>query len=316
MRNFKLLLLALVVVAFASCKKNEAPNQTSTSKYVKAIAGTFIAKEGDATFKAQPNSPVGDGREFMVLRHPLTTPNTGIWEPVDGTEFIAGSTAYNDWRQGLALTPQFVWKFGMTQQINNTYCPVEPLRFVVKTMQGTTPAYLGLYDCTPAANLFPVYIYCKRLGDVLTINRAGLQIPNYNFVIRVQSKFSTIDVNKTVQLSAPTTADPANWAVLQFSGAQTDLDYTAPAYDPNTPDMIVYNGLDKKIVDPIVITITDAANNVRVTQTFPALPFGQRYAFTLETKDKGWFNSGVDTPVTDNDIVINATAVPVNANNF
>ena len=140
MKKLQLLLLVLVLVAVASCKK-ESVNQTSAPKYVKAIAGTFIAKEGDMTLQSAPDSPTGTERQFMVYRHKLTGSD---WEFVDGTEFITGSAAYNDWQQGLKKTPQFVYTFGMGETIYNTFCPVEPLRFVVKTMKGTTPAYLGI----------------------------------------------------------------------------------------------------------------------------------------------------------------------------
>jgi hypothetical protein len=186
---------------------------------------------------------------------------------------------------------------------------------------GTEARYLGIYDCTPNAADFPVNIYCKRLGDVLTINRSGLMnIPNYNFTISVTSTFSAIDLPATIQNSKITTAstipgNTADWFELSY-GATSLLSATflptTPV--PSNPDEVIYNGFDKKITGAITISIVDATNGVHMTQTFPALPVGQRYAFTLVTKDKGWYQSGNDQPMTDDDLQINSTTVNVDAN--
>lgn len=310
MKKLQLLVLVLVLVAFGSCKK-ESTNQPETSKYVNTISGTVKVIEGDVLFKTQPDAPVGTGREFMCYKKSGNT-----WAHIDGSEFITGSAAYNDWQTGLALNPQFVWKFPMDQIPYVTYCPVMPLRFAVKTMQGSTPAYLGMYDCTPNANSFPISVYCKRLGDVLTINRKGLQIPNYDFTIKVDYKTSLIDVDATMLKSDPTS--PTEWLDLEFVDGQTDVpaSFNVPAYVAGgNDDIVVYNGFDKKIVGDILITITDTRNNVHFTKTLAVPEEGKRYAISLETKDKGWYNSGQMNPITENDIVVSTVVVNVDDNN-
>ena len=63
MKNLQLLLMVLVIVAFASCKKNDVPNTTTASKYVKSIAASYKVQEGDIKFK---DAPVGTTRTFIL----------------------------------------------------------------------------------------------------------------------------------------------------------------------------------------------------------------------------------------------------------
>ena len=171
---------------------------------------------------------------------------------------------------------------------------------------GTTPSYLGIWDGTPSADLFPINVMDRRLGDVLTLNTDALTaLPGYtNMSFEVVYTKHIIDVNQTALTSPVTTTE---WPVYVYSSnsAVTALfDATK-----NKNDRTVYDGLDAKIIGDITIKIH--VDNTTLTVTTPALAVGHGLKLVLSTKKVGWYNSGT-IGVTENDIDITTVDVPVN----
>lgn len=144
MKNFKLLLLALVVVDFASCKKTEVPNQTSTSKFVTSISGSINTLDGDVTLKSLPAGlPTSVNRAYYLYSNNPAFYTSGLYEKVDGREFILGSAPQVFWSTP-GNNPATTLGLGA---VYSNYTPIEQVRMVTRTLAGDNKAiYLGIFD--------------------------------------------------------------------------------------------------------------------------------------------------------------------------
>lgn len=278
-----------MAVMFVSCdKKSDAIDQ---KQYASAISGQFIPNDGDITLKS---APLVGGHEFAVYKQ------ASPWALIDGTEFLPGSAPALDW---VGFAP--MW-FSSSQQVYVTYCPVLPLRVVLKATvgaAGTSASYLGIWDGTPNAPSFPITVQDRRLGDKLTLNTDALtSLPGYtNLSFTVSYDKRIIDVNQTAMTSPATTTD---WPVYVYSS-------TVPVVDQivsGPGDVAVYDGLDAKIVGTITIKIH--VDNTTITKAVPASEIGHGMKITLQTTKVGWDNSGI-IGITENDITENAVSVDI-----
>ncbi|HEY3390414.1 MAG TPA: hypothetical protein VGK38_12620 [Prolixibacteraceae bacterium] len=292
-----LFVVAFMAVILFSCNKKEdviVPQK----QYASAISGQFIPKDGDINLKSAP--AVG-GHQINCYDKKV---GQTTWSVVDGTEFLPGSAPALDWT-GYAIDGAAWWFSG---GVYITYCPVLPMRVILKATEGgygTTPSYLGIWDGTPDAALFPITIVDRRLGDVLTLDTDALTaLPGYtNMSFDVIYTKNIIDVNETALTSPVTTTA---WPVYVYSSTSEvtkHLDATK-----NLVDRIVYEGLDAKITGTITIKIN--VDNTTITKTTPAADLGNGLKLKLSTNKVGWYNSGT-IGVTENDIVITTVDVPV-----
>lgn len=299
MKKVLFLSVAVMIIALSSCEVKDDVAQPSTpSQYVASIEGEFMAKDRDVTLKS---APVGLNRIWTVYKKV-----GGVFSLVDGSEFITGSAAYNDWHNGLNPVT-----FSVSQALYITYCPVMDLRVTTQTLNSSGQvAYIGIHDFFPNAANFPITITGRRMGDVLKINMDSLQnIPGYNFQVSVTYNLSTIDIAATT-LGA-TTTDVA-WPTLLYTAA-VNVPATAAITGPS--DFTVYDGLDKKVVGNIVLNITDPGNNINITKTVPAEGFGYGLVLVLKTNKAGYYHSASPILIEDKDIVIIRKPIIIEDNN-
>ena len=315
MKKLQLLLLVLVLVAVASCKK-ESVNQTSDApKYVKAIDGKFIAKDGDITFKS---SPVGVNRTWTMYARSSTFYGNATFALVNGSEFITGSAAYDFW-QTPANNPI---TFSSTQTVYSNLTPDEDLRLISenKDTDGNV-LYLGIADFKPSTTNFPLTIHSYRLGDTLKINTSAItNLPGgSNLTIKATFSLREVDLEATKLAAITGTGGVPNG--LQFTWA--DIVYK-PVLETRTVtagagDFLLYGGLNKKVVGNIVITITEVTTGQNpeaipapiVLTGVAAKGAGVGLKLILATGKIGWYHSGnIDFPNTD--ITVSEETVPVN----
>ena len=295
MKKVLFISIALVALTLVSCSKKE--DAVAPKQYASFVSGQFIPNDGDITLKS---APLVGGHEFAIYKKATT------WSLVDGSEFLPGSAPAIDWKSG--TNP--VWISG---DVYVTYCPVLPLRVVLKATTGgagTEVSYLGIHDVTPNAASFPIAVQDRRLGDVLTLNTDALTaLPGYtNMSFDVVYTKSIIDVNQTA-LTSPVTTNA--WPVYVYSSTTkvtTHLDATQLlGY------RTVYDGLDAKITDTITINIH--VDNTTISKTTPAVGMGSGLKITLSTTKVGWYNSGTIS-VSENDITVSAVTVSVDDQNL
>lgn len=286
----------MAVVVFNSCNKKDIYDPRSD---VKVIAGEFVPQDGDITFLK--SAPTVGGHQINCYDKKVGSPT--VWSVVNGTEFLPGSAPALDWASYVIDSP--TWWFSGGVYI--TYCPVLPMRVVIKATQGgysTTPSYLGIWDGTPSQASFPIHVQDRRLGDKLTLNANALKaLPGYtNLSFTVSYDKSVIDVNGTATTSGNT---DAGWPTYVYSSTVN----VANQVVTGTDDMTVYDGLDSKITGNIVITIHVDATTIVLTG-IPASSLGHGMAITLLTTKVGWYNSGVIT-ITENDITPTVVTVTI-----
>ena len=296
-------LLAVVMLFSVSCKK-DAEKNSSKQQYAKAVAGQFTPKDGDVTLKAAPT--VG-GHQYNCYDQKTTG---APWTVVDGTEFLPGSAAATNWgRVPYAINGQPWWLPGGTNSCYVTYCPILPMRVVVKATKegfGTPYTYMGIWEGTPNGPGFSVQVQDRRLGDVLTLNTDALTaLPGYtsmSFEV-VYTKY-TIDIAQT-EATSPVTTNA--WPVYVYSSsseATTTLDDTK-----SLTNRTVYDGPDAKISGTITIKIH--VDGIIITKTTQAPGMGFGLAITLSTNRVGWYDSGT-IGITENDITLSTVDIPVN----
>ena len=289
-------LILICVVAFmaatiSSCKKTTDDGV----KYASYVSGEFIMHDGGISLKSAPD--VG-GHVFDVYKQV-----TGGWAMIDGSEFLPGSAPALDWE---TYTTEGQWWFDKTQPVMITYCPVLPLRVVIKTTtggQGTAVSYLGIHDFTPNAASFPIAVNNRRLGDVLTMNTDALTaLPGYNYLsFTVSYTKSIIDIGETAMKSTNT---DNFWPAFEYSSDVAVVNQPVVGSGP----VVVYDGLDAKITGTITIKIN--VDNTTITKTLPASALGHGMAITLKTSAVGWYNSGT-IGIKDKDIVMDLVDVDI-----
>lgn len=317
MKKFQLLLLVLVVVAFASCKKNEVPTQDSNAaKYVETIAGSFSAKEGDVTFKS---APIAYERTWtMYAKSSLLY--SDVFGKIDGREFIAGSSAYTFWHNS-ANNPV---TFPASQAVYSNNTPAEPLRLITETKNALHQvAYLGMLDFNPSAANFPLTIHCYRLGDVLQINTNALTtLPGgQNLSFSVKYNLAPVNLAGTeilADLSGVNTGVPNGneftWADIQY-GTPAEQLLSIPTGLAGAGDYTIYDGIGGKVTS-VEITITETGTGGTPGSTIVkpvtfTVEAGKGMKMVLSTTKIGWYDSQTINWA-DTDITINTVDVPIN----
>ena len=293
------LILAVVfmtAIVFNSCKKQESVSPEKT--YAKTIAGNISIQNGDVTLKS---APVGANQWLYMYKQVTPAPTFAL---VNGSEFLTGSAPAIFW----STSGNNPGTFPVGTSVYSNYTPAIPVRMVAKTVDGSSvPAYLGIWDGTPSVASFPVTIYGKRLGDVLTVNTDALTaLPGYaSMSFDVVYTKSIIDVSGTM-VSSPATG-PTTWPVYSYSSnplVTATLDATK-----SLGARPVYDGLDAKITGTIVINIH--VDGITISVNTPAADMGHGLAITLLTSKIGWYDSGTMT-ITQDDITVDATNLTVN----
>ena len=300
MKKFSLVLLVALfgTFVFSSCnKKEDSTDLKIYAQVVKVPDNSFIVQDGDIILKS---APLVGGHDFQCLRQ---YPAGSAWAYVDGTEFLPGSAAAVDWSGG-----QTSWWFSVTTPIHVTYCPAVPMRFVsiARDVQGGNATYLGLYDCTPNANSFPITLKGRRLGDVLTVNTDALTaLPGYtNMSFDVTYTKNIIDLKGTIFNSSVDTQN--GWPDYTYSASS---DVTTTLSGANLGNQVVYDGTDATITGTVTIVIH--VDNTTITKTTIAPGSDQGLAITLTTTKVGWYDSGTINQ-SDIDISVSNVEIPVN----
>jgi hypothetical protein len=288
------LLFAFMALIIFSCKKQD--DYVAPKTYASYVSGEFVPSNGDIYLK---NAPLVGGHDFSVYDKKVGQTNFSL---VDGTEFLTGSAPALDWTG-------FVHRwFAADQAVYCTYCPVLPLRVVVKTTEGdanSTVTYLGFWDGTPNANSFPITVNCKRLGDILTLDASALtSLPGYKSLsFDVTFTKSVIDIPNTI-LNSPSYTDN-EWPTYSYvvGAIPTTSNFTTPISN-------VYTGYDAKITG--IITIVVNVDNTKITlPVINASNLGYGMNIVLHTNKIGWYDSGTIL-ITEKDIQITTVNIDVN----
>jgi len=306
MKKIQLLLLVLVLVAFGSCKK-ESVKQPETATFAKTVAGSYIAKDGDITFKATPQ---GATRTWTMLARNSSFYGNADFALERGAEFITGSAAYNFW-SNTANNPV---NFGPNESVYSNLTPVEDLRIISELKDASNnDIYLGMLDFKPDQASFPLTVNTFRLGDVLQINTDAITtLPGgSNLTITATYNLAPVDLDATKKGPLTGTGGVPNGH--QFSW--NDIIY-GPAVSQTVTvgagNVVLYEGLDKKATGNVTITITETGNGGSViTKTVPTQGAGKGMMMQLSTTRIGWYDSGTIN-FSDKDIDVKLIDVPIN----
>ena len=303
----------LMAVTFVSCNKKQDDTTVPQKQYVSTISGSFIAQDGDITLKS---APIGVNRTWTMYATKSSFYNNADFSLVRGAEFITGSVAYNYWSNPVNNPVTF----SATQQVYSNLTPDEDLRIISESKDASDKvAYLGILDFNPSQVNFPLTVNCFRLGDVLTINTDALtSLPGGDKLsITVAYNLAPIDLAATKIAAVTGTGGVPNGKQFQWADAVYGSSVASSA-TIGKGDFVVYEGVDKKVMGDIVITITDTYTGIVndqpvaiITKSIPAALAGKGLKLTLSTTKIGWYDSGVIT-FSDNDITVNAVDVPVN----
>ena len=301
MKKFNLflsLIAVVMLVGLTNCKKDT--ENTSVTKYVGTVNGSFKAQDGDITFKSYPDAPLGVTRTWTMYRH-----NLGGFERVDGSEFITGSIAYEFWNNS-ANNPI---SFAASQSVYSNLTPIEDLRLVSETKDkdGNT-AYMGIIDFNPS-NLggqgFPLTIKGYRAGTVLVVNTDALtSLPGgMGLAITLTYNLQPIDIEQTKKI---TYGAPFDFSQFAHGIPVPTTTVAGPG------NFVVYDGLDKHILGDIQLKIVVDGNEAKAfLVTLPAIQYGKGMLVKLTTTKIGWYDSAT-VGITDNDINVETTEVPIN----
>lgn len=300
---FSMLIVAVVMMlGLTNCSKKDL--NTVTKKYVGSVDGSFKAQDGDITFKAYPNAPLGVNREWWMYRHDLSG-----FSLVDGSEFITGSIAYEFWHNPVNTNP---FTISASQAIYSNLTPVEDLRVITETKDANgTTAYLGMIDFNPeelGGQGFPLNIQGYRLGDVLVLNTNALtSLPGGSgLAITIKYNLAPVDLNATKNIPYGT---DFNWSQIVYG---SPVPTTFVCTISSGVGFVVYDGLDNKVMGNIEVTVVLDGNTAKAfVVNIPASTSGKGMLIKLTTTKVGWYDSAT-IGITDNDIQIETTEVPIN----
>jgi len=301
------MVLVLAVVFMTSCKK-ETSAPGDQKQYVKAIAGSFIAKDGDITLKS---SPVSVTRTWSMYARNSPFYGNVPYALVNGSEFITGSAAYNFW----SVPANNPVTFPASTALYSNLTPDEDLRLITESKDAANNvAYLGILDFNPNTASFPLTVNAFRLGDVLILNTDAITGLPGGSNLTITAAFSLAPVDLAATKKGPITlpGGTPNGNQLQWS----DIIY-GPAVATNVTvgggDFVLYDGLDKKVMGNIVITLQEAGNggSTIVLPAVVAKGAGKGLKLTLKTTKIGWYDSGTIN-FSDTDIEIVQEEVWVN----
>lgn len=292
--------LVLGVVLMTSCKKDDSSAPQNEKQFVKSIEGSFIAKDGDITFKS---APIPVNRTWSMYTNNAIWYPAGVWTLVDGREFIDGSAADIWW--STAGNNPVTYPAGTGVYSNLT--PDEDLRIIHEAKDAIgNVQYLGILDFNPTVANFPLTVNTFRLGDVLTLNTDAVTgLPGgSNLTITAAFNLAPIDLPATKMATVSNPVGIPNGLQFQWS----DIVYGTPAATNVTVgggDFVLYEGLTDKVVGDIVITLTETGNGGSVIVLGPvhAQLAGKGLKLTMKTTKIGWYDSGTIN-FADTDIVI------------
>lgn len=293
------MVLVLAVVFMTSCKK-ETSAPVDQKQYVKAIAGSFIAKDGDITLKS---TPVSIERTWSMYARNSPFYGNVPFALVKGNEFITGSAAYNFWS-----TPgNNPVTFPAATLLYSNLTPDEDLRLITESMDlNGDVAYLGILDFNPSYATFPLTINNFRLGDVLLLNADEIKnLPGgNNLTITATFNLAPIDLEATKMGPITLPGGTPNGNQFQWSdiiyGASVPTTVTV-----GTGNFPLYDGLDKKVMGDIIITLHETGNggSTIVLPAVHAKLAGKGLKLTLKTTKIGWYDSGWIN-FSDTDIIV------------
>jgi len=300
--------LVLALVLMTSCKKDDSSAPQNEKQFVKSIEGSFIAKDGDISFKA---SPISVTRTWSMYTNNAAFYPAGVWSLVDGREFIDGSAADIFW----STAGNNPVTFPAGQALYSNLTPDEDLRLITESKDAANNvAYLGILDFNPNTASFPLTINSFRLGDVLILNTDEVtSLPGgNNLTITAAFNLAPIDLAATKMGPITLPGGTPNGNQFQWS----DIIYGTPVPTNVTVgggDFVLYEGLTDKVVGNIVITLTEANNggSVIVLDPVPAQLAGKGLKLTMKTTKIGWYDSGtINFSETDIVIVVEEVWVP------
>jgi len=138
-----------------------------------AIAGSFIAQEGDITLKSADLNKVE--RTWTWYARSSSFYGNATLALVKGNEFITNSAAYNFW--SVAGNNPTTIPVSLDDVTYANLTPDEDLRCVLETKNSNHQVvFLGIVDFNPTTANFPMTVPGFRLGDKLTINADQLFI--------------------------------------------------------------------------------------------------------------------------------------------
>lgn len=302
MRKSLFILVAVIALVFASvsCKKEEVKIDSLKPQYVDAIAGSFIAKEGDIMTKSADLTKVT--RTWTMQARNSTFYSNAAFANVTGLEFIAGSAAYNFW----SVSANNPVTFPVSQAVYSNLTPDEDLRLITETKNSANEvAYLGILDFNPDYASFPITLHSLRLGDKLTLNTDALtSLPGgNNLIFKVTINVAPVNLAATKIVAITGLSSTPNGNELSWSNIQYGTAVTSDVILSGTGDQEVYDELSGKVTG-ITITITETGNGgSTITKTVTAAGAGQGLKLTLTTARTGWYDSGT-IGFTDEDITI------------
>lgn len=303
MKNLLFLLIVFILFSVSSCKKDNylAPTPKSDVAFVN---GSIVIQNGDVNVKSVLLTPVD-------VRYSVYEGVKPAFTLLRGDKFLVGS-APNLWWSVLTNNPIV---FPYTTSVYSNFTPCMPVRMAVETLNGVVTApnskvvYLGIADVNATASSFPLTIYGKRLGDVVTLNTDALTaLPGYTTMnFKVSYTLSTIDIDKTIKNSAPTTE--TNWLEYSYSGVTPIVDQLVNGVKDANGYREIYDGLDSKITSPkITIKITIDTAVLTLETDSPIL--GKGLALKLTTTKVGWYDSATMT-LTNKDITVEVRNIAV-----
>ena len=309
------LLIAMIAIMFTACKKET--QQDSSKTYVKAIAGSYIAKEGNITLKSADLSKVH--RTWSMYARSSSFYGNATFALVDGSEFINGSAAYIFW--STAGNNPVTFDVSQDGSVYSNLTPDEDLRCVLETKNSTNQViYLGIVDFNPSQAAFPMTVNGFRLGDKLTINADALfNLPGGNR-ISISATFikHTIDLPATEKaaITGPSTQPTGSafqWSDIVYGAVASET--VTVAKTANGVPCGLYDGLTDK-VGTVIINVTDNGSPLtaptggyQISVDLSNQP-GLGHNLVLSTSKKGWYDSDFIT-IKDTDITVNDVSVPV-----
>ena len=326
MKKFNLFLCLIAVVmlvGLTNCKKDT--ENTSVTKYVGTVNGSFVAQDASIKVKKDLDPSLLVTRNWIMYAKNCSFYGNPApaFALVKGLEFVTGSAA-NIWWKTDGNNPV---SFDASQGVYSNLTPVEPVRLIMETKDVSgAVAYLGILDFDPTQAQFPLTVTGKRLGDVVTLNTDALtKLPGANLTITATVQSTKIDIAKT-ELGTLSPATGEN-----TTGVTGALDFSDIIYGevgsqvvtiPNgSGDFPLYSGVDKKVFGNIIITITEAPSSSSpgvsgsvIVLTVPSSAVGisgKSTKITLTTNKLGWYDSSTIN-VSDQDITVNVVNFPVN----
>jgi hypothetical protein len=325
---FLALIVAVALIGLTNCKKDLKDTTPVSKNYVGTVDASFQAiRNVDITYKALNADPFAapteTQRTWTMLSNNSDFYHNGIFEKVDGREFMTNSIAYVFWHNSANNPITFA-----VQDVYSNQTPAENVRVVSEGKDAIGHVnYLGMTDFNPSTANFPLAVNEYRLGDVLTLNADEITaLPGGNLTISATFGLAPIDLAGTESQLSLVNTDGLGNKILKFPDIKygvavpTTVTIVNNATTPIAPvlDVPLYSGTDSKVVGPIIITITENYTGIdgqpktaTITKSIDAFPNGQGMKLKLGTNKIGWFDSQIISMKTT-DITIESAYIEIN----